>query len=72
VDAELHFERRETLQYAAETLPPHEFAAILLQALGKALMNLSEHADLPRPLPERISSTICARRQVTTDPSPGG
>ena len=36
VDAELHFELRETLQQAAENLSPNEFLAVLLPILGFA------------------------------------
>ncbi|MET8997162.1 sigma-70 family RNA polymerase sigma factor [Amycolatopsis sp. NPDC004169] len=42
VDAEQHFELRETLQYAAENLPPREFAAILLQVLGYTTIEVTE------------------------------
>ncbi|MFJ1767963.1 RNA polymerase sigma factor [Amycolatopsis sp. NPDC088138] len=85
VDAEQHFELRETLQYAAEELPPREFAAILLQVLGYNTLEVTERVDARPDSVRRYRSDgrkkledwrACGRPQPRTgpglDPSKGG
>ncbi|MFB9686027.1 EAL domain-containing protein [Amycolatopsis plumensis] len=77
VDAEQHFELRETLQYAAEELPPRQFAAILLQVLGYTTVEVTEKVGAQSDSVRRYRSDgrkkledwrACGRPQPRTGP----